>query len=45
MSSEGLSDRPAQHIGEAKYVYFTSDIHLGSGYHKDPREVERRLVR
>lgn len=26
-------------------IYFTSDAHLGSGYHKDPMEVERRLVR
>lgn len=26
-------------------VYFTSDAHLGSGYHADPKAVERRLVR
>lgn len=26
-------------------VYFTSDAHLGSGYHLDPMAVERRLVR
>lgn len=26
-------------------IYFTSDAHLGSGYHRDPMEVERRLVR
>lgn len=26
-------------------VYFTSDAHLGSAYHADPRAVERRLVR
>lgn len=26
-------------------VYFTSDAHLGSGYHADPLGVERRLVR
>mgnify|MGYP001746083112 FL=1 len=26
-------------------VYFTSDAHLGSGYHADPRAVECRLVR
>lgn len=26
-------------------VYFTSDAHLGSGYHAQPLEVERRLVR
>lgn len=26
-------------------IYFTSDAHLGSGYHAEPREVERRLVR
>lgn len=26
-------------------VYFTSDAHLGSGYHANPLEVERRLVR
>ncbi len=26
-------------------VYFTSDAHLGSGYHKNPMDVERRLVR
>lgn len=26
-------------------VYFTSDAHLGSGYHTDPRAVECRLVR
>lgn len=26
-------------------VYFTSDAHLGSGYHTDPLAVERRLVR
>ena len=30
---------------ERKNVYFTSDAHLGSGYHQDPKEVERRLVR
>lgn len=41
----GLSDAEAQHEENPKYVYFTSDIHLGSGYHKEPREVERRLVR
>ena len=26
-------------------VFFTSDAHLGSAYHKDPRAVEQRLVR
>lgn len=26
-------------------VYFTSDAHLGSAYHVDPKAVERRLVR
>lgn len=26
-------------------VYFTSDAHLGSGFHQDPLDVERRLVR
>lgn len=26
-------------------VYFTSDAHLGSGYHLDPLAVEQRLVR
>lgn len=26
-------------------IYFTSDAHLGSGYHQMPLEVERRLVR
>lgn len=26
-------------------VYFTSDAHLGSAYHAEPIEVERRLVR
>lgn len=26
-------------------VYFTSDAHLGSAYHTDPLETERRLVR
>ena len=30
---------------ERKNVYFTSDAHLGSGYHQDPKAVERRLVR
>lgn len=25
-------------------VYFVSDIHLGSPYHKEPKEVERRFV-
>lgn len=28
-----------------RHIYFTSDAHLGSGYHADPMEVERRLVR
>ena len=26
-------------------VFFTSDAHLGSGYHQDPLAVEQRLVR
>lgn len=30
---------------ERSSVYFTSDAHLGSGYHKNPLEVEQRLVR
>lgn len=32
-------------MGERKKVFFTSDAHLGSGYHADPRAVEQRLVR
>lgn len=28
-----------------RHVYFTSDAHLGSGFHADPRAVEARLVR
>lgn len=32
-------------MAEAKNVYFTSDAHLGSAYHADPRAVEQRLVR
>ena len=30
---------------ERTKIFFTSDAHLGSGYHKDPRAVECRLVR
>lgn len=30
---------------ERNKIYFTSDAHLGSGYHLAPKEVERRLVR
>lgn len=30
---------------ERRYTYFTSDAHLGSGYHADPLAVEQRLVR
>ncbi len=26
-------------------IYFTSDVHLGSAYHENPTDVERRLVR
>ncbi|MGL4493258.1 MAG: UDP-2,3-diacylglucosamine diphosphatase, partial [Tannerellaceae bacterium] len=26
-------------------IYFASDAHLGARFHKDPQEVERRLVR
>ena len=32
-------------MSERKKVFFTSDAHLGSGYHADPRAVEQRLVR
>ena len=32
-------------MSERKKVFFTSDAHLGSGYHQDPRAVEQRLVR
>lgn len=30
---------------ERNKVYFTSDAHLGSGYHLNPKDVELRLVR
>lgn len=32
-------------MNERKHIYFTSDAHLGSAYHQDPRAVEHRLVR
>ncbi len=32
-------------MSERKYIYFASDVHLGSAFHKEPLEVERRLVR
>lgn len=32
-------------MAQRSKVYFTSDAHLGSVYHSDPAEVERRLVR
>lgn len=32
-------------MSERSKIYFTSDAHLGSGYHLDPMAVERRLVR
>ncbi len=32
-------------MAERTKIYFTSDAHLGSGYHADPRAVELRLVR
>lgn len=40
-----MSSNTAVQAMERSRVYFTSDAHLGSGYHLDPMAVERRLVR
>ncbi len=32
-------------MSDRKNIYFASDVHLGSAYHREPREVELRLVR
>ena len=36
---------PQSTMEQRTKVFFTSDAHLGSAYHKDPRAVEQRLVR